>query len=151
MNITFKKATRRDAEKLAEVSKAAFHHDIHYGAPGIGGPPGYQSAEWQAKAMKWGEYYKILVEKQLVGGVIVIRIGPGHYEVGRVFITPEFQNQTVGTQTMAFLFQEYPMAHRWTLGTPEWNARTRHFYRKVGFVEVGFDRQGGVLFEWNRG
>jgi hypothetical protein len=39
------------------------------------------------------------------------------------------------------------LAKRWTLGTPAWNRRTRHFYKKVGFVEVGEDGHGGILFE----
>ena len=34
-----------------------------------------------------------------------------------------------------------------TLGTPAWNRRTRHFYKKVGFVKIGEDGHGGVLFE----
>jgi hypothetical protein len=38
-------------------------------------------------------------------------------------------------------------AKKWTLGTPAWNRRTRHFYKKVGFVEVGKDGHDGILFE----
>jgi hypothetical protein len=36
---------------------------------------------------------------------------------------------------------------RWTLGTPAWNRRTRHFYKKVGFSEIGEDGHGGILLE----
>ncbi len=28
-----------------------------------------------------------------------------------------------------------------------WNRRTRHFYQKVGFAEVGEDGHRGILFE----
>jgi len=97
--------------------------------------------------MRIGQYYKILVDGQIVGGFIVFRKAPREYELGRIFVDPEFQNQGIGTQAFDFLWQEFPLAKRWTLGTPAWNRRTRHFYRKVGFVEIGEDGHGGILFE----
>ena len=48
---------------------------------------------------------------------------------------------------MAYLWRTYPLATRWTLDTPAWNRRTRHFYSKMGFVEIGQDGRGGVHFE----
>ena len=51
------------------------------------------------------------------------------------------------TQAIEFLWEEYALAIRWTLDTPAWNRRTRHFYRKVEFVEIGRDDRGGILFE----
>jgi len=144
---TFKKARPSDADTLAQASERAFHSDIDCGAPGIGGPPGYNSAAWQTKMMRLGDYFKIIVGDQIVGGLIVFRKGTRQYELGRIFVDPDFQNQGVGTQAIEFLWQEYPLAKRWTLGTPAWNRRTRHFYKKVGFVEVGDDGRGGILFE----
>ena len=143
----FEKARLGDAESLAEVSKRAFDHDIHYGAPGPGGPPGYDTAAWQAKVMRFGEYYKILEGKQIIGGMVVMRKGAREYEVGRIFIEPEYQNRGIGTEAFEFLWEKYSLAKRWTLDTPAWNHRTRHFYRKLGFVELGLDGEGCILFE----
>ena len=84
---------------------------------------------------------------EIMGGIIVFRKQAREYELGRIFIAPEYQNQGIGTYAFECLWQSYPMAKRWTLGTPEWNQRTRHFYKKAGFEELGGDRQGGVLFE----
>ena len=53
------RASIRDADKLARLSKLAFDDDVHYGAPGPGGPPGYDDPAWQRRMMKLGEYYKI--------------------------------------------------------------------------------------------
>jgi GNAT superfamily N-acetyltransferase len=142
-----KKATPKDSAALARISGRAFHSDIHCGAPGLGGPPGYDSEQWQRKMMRVGDYYKILVGDEIVGGLIVFRKRPREYELGRIFVDPDYQNQGVGTQAMEFLGEEYPLAKRWTLGTPAWNRRTRHFYKKVGFLEVGSDLRGGILFE----
>lgn len=145
--VRFDRARSGDAEQLAQVSKRAFDDDIHYGAPGPGGPPGYDSAAWQQQAMRFGEYYKIVAEKRIIGGIIILRKGVREYEVGRIFIEPEFQNQGIGAEAFQFLWKSYPLAKRWTLGTPGWNQRTQHFYKKVGFVEIGIDRVGGILFE----
>ena len=142
-----KKARSGDAEALAEISGRAFDSDVDCGAPGPGGPPGYKSAQWQARMMRIGQYYKVLVDGRLAGGLIVFRKAPQEYELGRIFVDPDFQNQGVGTQAMEFLGEEFPLAKRWTLGTPAWNRRTRHFYKKVGFVEMGEDGHGGILFE----
>ena len=145
--IRCEKARPKDAVTLARISERAFHSDIHCGAPGLGGPPGYSSEQWQREMMHIGDYYKVLVGDQIVGGFIVLRKGPREYELGRIFVDPDYQNQGVGTQAFEFLWQEYPLAKRWTLDTPAWNRRTRHFYKKVGFVEVGTDDRGGILFE----
>lgn len=145
--IVIVRARAADAKALARASKAAFDHDIHYGAPLMGGPPGYDSPEWQARTMRQGEYFKIVVEGAIAGGVIVFHQGVREYHLGRIFVAPEFQNQGIGTRVMELLWETYPLAKKWTLGTPGWNQRTQHFYQKVGFVVAGKDTYGGILFE----
>ena len=145
--IQIARARPGDAARLADVSERAFHSDVDCGAPGIGGPPGYKSAEWQRRMMRLAKYYKILVDGQIVGGFIVFPKEPRCYELGRIFVDPDYQNQGIGAQAFEFLWKEYPLAKRWTLGTPSWNCRTRHFYKKVGFVEIGTDGHDGILFE----
>ncbi|MBU0494541.1 MAG: GNAT family N-acetyltransferase, partial [Chloroflexi bacterium] len=145
--IRFLKARAGDAEALARASKRAFDSDVVCGAQGPGGPPGYDSAEWQRKIMRMAQYFKIVQDGRIVGGVIVFAQGPRHYELGRIFVDPDAQNQGIGAQAFEFLWQEYPLAKKWTLGTPAWNRRTRHFYAKVGFVEVGMDGPDGIRFE----
>ena len=147
--LEFRKARPSDAKTLAGASERAFHGDVNYGAPPgpPGGPPGYNSAAWQTRMMRFGDYYTILGDGQIIGGIIVFRKGTREYELGRIYIEPELQNQGIGTQAFQFLWQTYPLAKRWTLGTPKWNRRTRHFYAKVGFREIGEDSHGGVLFE----
>jgi GNAT superfamily N-acetyltransferase len=145
--IVFKNARSQDAAALAEASKRAFHSDVHCGAPGLGGPPGYDSPQWQRRMMHLGDYFTIVVGEEFVGGIIVFRKAPREYELGRIFVDPDFQNQGIGARAFEFLWQEFPLAKRWTLGTPAWNRRTCHFYKKVGFEELGEDGHGGILFE----
>jgi len=138
-----------DAETLTQISISAFNNDVHYGAPGEGGPPGFDSVAWQRKIIKIADYFKILLGDQIVGGIIIFRKRKHEYELGRMFINPENQNMGIGKQAFDFLWETYPSARRWTLATPSWNRRTQHFYRKVGFKRIGSDDDGTVLFEYS--
>ena len=121
------------------------------GAPGPGGPPGYASADWQAQMMLVGHYHAVTVDGALAGGAIVFGKGAGHYELGRLFLDPQWHRQGIGKRLMALLFAAYPDAQRWSLDTPVWNRRTRAFYEGLGFLPVGeLHHPGGpdlVLYE----
>ena len=55
-------AKPEDAEILTEISTRSFDSDTEVGAPGKGGPPGYDSVEQHRRATQaaWGEYLKIM-------------------------------------------------------------------------------------------
>ena len=146
-DVVFRKARSQDAEALAVASKRAFDSDVLYGAPGPGGPPGYDSAVWQRKMMRVGDYYAVVLDGRVIGGMIVFRKAAREYELCRIFVDPEFHNRGVGAKAFAFLWEQYALAKRWTLGTPAWNRRTRHFYQKMGFVDISEDAHEGILFE----
>ena len=90
--IRFAKARYKDAEKLTEVQIKTFDDDARkfFGKP-EGGPPGYNSVPWQRMIMKKGFYYKILAGNTIIGGIIVFKVKPGHYNLGRIYIDPEYQ------------------------------------------------------------
>jgi len=145
-NIRLMRANTEDAESLANISKGAFHSDIHVEAPGKeGGPPGYDSPEFQVGMMKWCNYYKILCDDRIVGALIVAKKRTSYYECCRIFVDPEFQNQGVATRAFELVWEMHKDAKVWTLDTPEWNVRTKHFYEKLGFVQVGWTK---VEPEW---
>ena len=140
--VTLDRAGKEDAEKLSQISRRAFHSDVDVGAPSEeGGPPGYDSPEFQTNLMRWCDYHTILYNSQIVGGLIVARKGSGHYECARIFVDPEYHNRGIATRAFELAFQMYPDAKMWTLGTPEWNVRTKHFYEKLGFVQVGWTKE----------
>jgi GNAT superfamily N-acetyltransferase len=133
--IKFELATTEDAKILAKISKRAFDNDVNYGSPGKGGPPGYDSPEFQVKMISTDNvfYYKILSDDNIIGGFWIRSNRSGIYSLDRIYIEPAFQNQGIGTQAFQFIFEEFPEARSWILGTPAWNSRTRHFYEKLGF------------------
>ena len=140
--ITLERAKEDDAETLADISRRAFHSDVDVGAPGKeGGPPGYDSPEFQVRLMKWCDYHKILYGGRIVGALIVAKKRAGHYECSRIFVDPDYQNRGMATRAFEQAWDVYPDARIWTPGTPEWNVRTKHFYEKLGFVQVGWTRE----------
>ena len=148
VNVRFDKATPQDARTLAKVCERAFHSDVRYGAPGpAAGPPGYNSDRWQMRLMIAAEYYKVVADGKIVGGIIVRPVAYQHIEVLRIFVDPDVQRQGLGAQAMAYVESQHPDVKLWTLGTPKWNTRTPIFYEKCGYVQAGTDSHGDFLFE----
>jgi len=147
MELILGKAVEADSELLTEISKRAFHSDVCCGTGSEGGPPGYDSEEWQRKVIAGMPYYKVLYEGEVVGGVIAVDNGDGHYYLLRMFVEPDYQARGIGLKSVRLLFELYPEAKKWTLDTPAWNTRTRPFYGKLGFRIVGETEEGLLLFE----
>jgi GNAT superfamily N-acetyltransferase len=145
--VMIEKAVSSEVEILAELSKDAFHTDITVGAPGgPGGPPGYDSPEFQKWALKILTYYKILYNGEIVGGIILNSRMGRHHILERIFVDPQYHNKGIATKAMELVIIKYPNVI-WTLGTPEWNLRTRHFYEKLGFKQIGWDDGDGEV-DW---
>ena len=151
-SVRFARATIDDIVQLTRIMTKAFDDDAikFKGDPNGGGPPGYDDGSF---LMKWGFHgyaqcppghlYKIILET-LKGyesiGAFVVFLGcdvgkPGYNILGTIFVSPEWQNQGVGSQAMQYIFSIFP-AKRWELGTPEWATRNHHFYEKHGFVKI---------------
>jgi GNAT superfamily N-acetyltransferase len=146
--ISLIKASEEDAEELADISRRAFHTDVDCGSPwGESGPPGYDSPQAQARLMRECDYYKIVGGGAIVGAIMAIRRGDRHYECCGLFVDPQVHNRGIATAAFDLIWEMVPDAKRWTVGTPAWNTRTNHFYRKLGFVKVGEDGPDGVIYE----
>ncbi len=76
---------------------------------------------------------------ETTGGIYVASKTPGHKVLERIFVDPDHHRQGIGTRAMELAMEAYPEALLWTLGTPEWNARTTAFYENLGFVQIGWD------------
>jgi GNAT superfamily N-acetyltransferase len=132
---------------LADISRRAFEQDVSVGAPGPGGPPGYDSAEWQTDIAREALAYLVIEhEGRVVGGLIVFG-GRGDYWLGRMFIDPETQGRGLGSEALSRLERTYPDWTRWALETPPWNQRTQGFYERAGYARVGRSESGDVLYE----
>jgi GNAT superfamily N-acetyltransferase len=130
-------ATEEDAPALAIVSKAAFDSDART-HPGIepGGPPGYDSADVLRSKIAEHTVFSVRLDGAVVGGIVVQDQGGGTLHLDLLFVDPARHNLGIGSAAMAFLDRSCP-ASRWTLQTPIWATRNRHFYEKFGFRKVG--------------
>ena len=139
-SITIQRAEKQDAATLTDISKRAFHSDIDFGTEGTGGPPGYDSIEWNSKriASNFVHFYKILENERVVGGFISGTRRKGYHVCERIFVDPDHQHTGLGLRAFNLIWDKYSEAQLWTLGTPEWNLRTKNFYEKLGFIQIGF-------------
>lgn len=145
-------AQNNDAEILTDTCKKAFDSDLKFGAPGPGGPPGYDSIEWNTGIInnQYLQYYKILSGDEIVGGFIVGDRGADYQVCERIWIDPETMRKGFGTRAFKLIWELYPSAEVWVLGTPEWNIRTNPFYQSLGFVQIGKTHEyfwDGIYYE----
>lgn len=156
MAVTFEKATLNDVPALVEVQTRCFDDDSRrFAGAESGGPPGYDSEEWQIEMIhRSTAYLKIVEDGRIIGGMIIFRMRPDtrgsahsdHYELGRIYLDPDCQNRGIGTLAMRHIEEVFPKVKRWTLGTPVWATRNHHFYEKVGYQRVG-EADGDILYE----
>jgi GNAT superfamily N-acetyltransferase len=131
--IRFERAVQADAEALTQIQIRAFAEDlIQYGI----GPEGYNAVAWQQREIEHNAYWKMLAGDQLIGGMVVYEKGKGECYLCRIFVDPEFQQQGVGSQALAFLEATYS-AQRWTVDTAAWSYRNQHFYEQNGYQQIG--------------
>lgn len=131
-----------DAETLADISKRAFDSDFEVGAPGPGGPPGYDSVDVHRKdtQSEQTDYWKVLYNGTIVGGTRAYKISSEHIYLYGVFIDPDFHRKGIGAKFFSLIESKYPGVKKWSLDTPMWNVRTKGFYEKIGFEQVGILR-----------
>lgn len=139
-SITIQRAETQDAATLTDICVRAFHSDVDFGTEGTGGPPGYDSIDWNSRMItsNFEHYYKILDEDRIVGAFIAATRHKGYHVCERIYVDPDSQRKGIGERTFELVWERYPQAQIWTLGTPEWNIRTKNFYEKLGFVQIGF-------------
>jgi len=142
--IRFEKAALEDAQALTDVQVRTFDDDSRrFGGQASGGPPGYDSVDWQIWAMRRGIYFKILDDDQIIGGIILFDMRNRHFNLGRIYLDPAYQGRGIGTQAIEFIEDRYPHVKKWTLDTPGWATRNQHFYEKLGYVKVGEELMDG--------
>lgn len=143
LSISYELMTETDIPTVTPVMKRAFDDDAqkHLGQES-GGPPGYDNGDFFRQwLLPYPESvgYKILVEEEVIGGIIVWILPEGHNILGTIFVDPDFQDRGVGQRTWLFIEDNYPDTKSWRLGTPTWATKNHHFYEKCDFEKVDKD------------
>lgn len=136
--LKFRDAEPDDAGILTHICMGAFDDFSrkHGGNSEGDGPPGYDSVDYQIGKMREAPYLKILLNDEIVGGMLLIPKEPGHMMLGRIFINPDHQNKGIGTRAMEYIEETYP-AEKWSLETPTYAPENHRFYERLGYVRKG--------------
>lgn len=141
--ITIQKAAIHDAEKLTEIMKRTFDEEARRWLADQERrdfniqPPGYSSIEVTLYMMEELHYYKILDDKELVGGIIVTITGTSFGRIDRIFIDPDYQGRRIGTRVMELIEEEFSAVRIWDLETSSKQVNNHRFYEKTGY-EINF-------------
>ena len=156
LNLSFRKIDESDIPLLTPVMKRAFDDDAqkHLGQQ-QGGPPGYDDGEFfRTWLLPYDESkgFKIMLEDEVIGGMIVWILPEGHNILGTIFVDPDHQDRGVGELSWKFVEKQYPGTKSWRLGTPSWATKNHRYYTKCGFKQVESDplipTEEGITIYW---
>lgn len=77
--------------------------------------------------------YKIMVDSNIVGDIIVRDNHDDTYFLGGLCVIPAYENNGIGQKAMRFLEHQFKGAHHWSLETPANKEQNHYFYKKYGF------------------
>ncbi len=128
--LTFERASREDYAPLCAIIHSAFEEDKQvYGK----GPEHYESPEKLLDDISARRVWKLLINQQTVGCMIVVTGRGREGKLLCIALHPTHQNIGLGSEELKWLEHQYRAVRCWTLDTPAASARTRHFYEKNGF------------------
>ncbi|MGD6804210.1 GNAT family N-acetyltransferase [Rossellomorea aquimaris] len=143
MKIYLKKALLNDAERLTAVMKRTFDEEakrwlsdqedvVDYNIQ----PPGYASVEMTIYMIDELQYYKIIMDEELAGGIILTIAGNSYGRIDRIFIAPEYQGKGVGSEAIRLIEEKYNNIRIWDLETSSRQLNNHYFYKKMGYETV---------------
>ncbi|MBI9010934.1 MAG: GNAT family N-acetyltransferase [Clostridiales bacterium] len=135
--INFIRAKIEDAETLLEKQIKTFDEDTRqtFDRP-AGGPPGYDSLDVLHQEITENMYFKIMKNDKIIGGIHVTDMDSDHYNLTRIYVEPEEQNNGIGQKAINFLEEEFSQVVKWSLDTPSVAKRNHHLYEKMGYRKV---------------
>ncbi|MCA1058924.1 GNAT family N-acetyltransferase [Rossellomorea aquimaris] len=99
-------------------------------------PPGYDSIEMNTYMLKELDYFKVVFEGGIVGGLILTVIGRRHGRVDRIFIDPAYQGKGIGSTVIKLMEREYAHVVSWELETSSLQLNNHRFYEKMGYQKI---------------
>lgn len=136
--MVIEKAVGSDAELLRLAAVSAFFDDKRYrpAARGFEGPPGHDSIEAHTRWINMHDYFKCIVEGNIVGGCIVKK-HTDHCELFGIFLHGSCMGKGIGSKLLREVMRMYPEGTHWSLETPDYAVRNHRFYERNGFIRAG--------------
>ena len=102
------------------------------------------------QSIKEGEAYRIILDEQKVGG-LVIRTEGEHGELDLLFVSPKTHSKGIGYAAWCAVERMHPEVQVWETCTPYFEKRNIHFYvNKCGFHIVEFLREDDEMFRFEK-
>lgn len=138
MEILFEKATLEDAEELLEVQRKSFQEALDL-YEDYDTNPMFEKIEKISYKIQNQNYYKILADGRIIGGLHACKLADFECYLNRIFILPSFENLGIGKKAIKFIEEEkdFADAKRWRLDTPHKSFKNHFFYEKLGYVRTG--------------
>ena len=144
MNITIRPTVAEEAERLAEIQKAAFlplyekYHDRK--SPYLRG-----ADDILRRIAPECRCFTILCDGAVIGCIwyhlsgkgLKVKIKPNEYYLGRMFIAPEYQCRGIGSTVILMCEGELPEAEVYYVDFPLDMDKNRRCYEKAGFEDTG--------------
>jgi uncharacterized protein YjbI with pentapeptide repeats len=147
MSTRIEKAAIADAEVLTEIMRRTFDEEARKWLPDDAKvidyniqPPGYDSVGMNRFMIRELNYYKVLFNGDIVGGIIVTVSGKSYGRIDRIFVDPEFQGKGIGSKAMELIEQAFPYVRSWDLETSSRQTSNHAFYEKMGY-QTTFETQ----------
>ncbi|ETT86858.1 GNAT family N-acetyltransferase [Viridibacillus sp. FSL R5-0477] len=141
--LTIEKATMNDAKILTEIMKKTFDREAKkwlseeeaYADYNIQ-PPGYASIEMNKYMIKELNYYKVIIDEIIVGGIIVTVSGRSFGRIDRIFIDPIYQGKGFGSRAISLVEKEFYDVRKWEFETSSRQINNHYFYKKKGYEKT---------------
>ncbi|MGN4443790.1 GNAT family N-acetyltransferase [Bacillus cereus group sp. MYBK79-1] len=138
--ISIEKTTILDAEKLTEIMTRTFDEEakrwlccqddvIDYNIQ----PPGYSSVEMMRYSIKELDSFKVIMDEEIIGGIIVTISGKSYGRIDRIFVDPKYQGKGIGSQVINLIEEKFKSVRIWDLETSSRQINNHHFYKKMGY------------------
>jgi GNAT superfamily N-acetyltransferase len=141
------RATSGDTELLTESATRTFTGKGR--REGGHWPRAHHSPAWHRHMIANGYFYKITLDSEVVGGLIMVRLACDHFHLVRVWVDPAHQGRGVGARALALLEASRRQVTLWTVGVPAWARRCRRFFEANGYRAAG-EAEGTVRYERHR-
>ena len=136
MLITIEKAYEKDAESLVALQKQAFEE--LYMIYQDKNSPFLITVDEMIERISYenGNYYKILCNNELCGGIFVFKLEEGIYKIANIYVQPKYQNQGVANTAISLVEKTEPDAKTQEIDFPIDQIKSKKCYEKLGYVDT---------------
>ncbi len=141
---------KEEIEIITNISIDAFHSDVLIGLDSNDGPPEYDSITWHKQMQNEKHLYTYLNDDGIIVGGAILFASTSELYIGRIFISPQYHKKGYGISLMNDIEDMFSFVKKFKLDTPINNVRTNSFYKKLDYIQSGFDGDCVVYVKNNK-